>query len=185
MRVAVFLGSRAGTAKAFQDAAEALGLALAEAGIGLVYGGAAIGLMGIVADAALSRGGEVIGVLPRSLSGAEIAHGALSRLHIVESLQERKTVMAAMADGFVALPGGIGTMDELFEMWTWTQLGYQAKPCGILNVEGFYDHLIAQIETFVSNGFLTPSERDVLIHEKDIGPLISRLAARIREAAAR
>src|SRR5476651_1797699 len=143
--------------------ARLLGKTLAENGIGLVYGGASVGLMGAVADAAQAAGGEVIGVIPRSLLQKELAHTGLTDLRIVESMHERKALMAELSDGFIALPGGIGTLEELFEVWTWAQLGHHAKPCGLLNVRGFYDGLSAFIEHLVTERFLRPPHRNMLI----------------------
>jgi uncharacterized protein (TIGR00730 family) len=137
-RVCVFCGSSPGARPGYRAAAQALGAAIAKRGLGLVYGGAHVGLMGVVADAALAEGGEVIGVLPRALETKELAHRNLSALYVVESMHERKALMAELSDAFVALPGGIGTLEEIFEAWTWTQLGLHEKPCALLDVEGYY-----------------------------------------------
>jgi hypothetical protein len=176
-RVCVFCGSSEGSDPAYREAAAGLGRMLAEAGTGLVYGGASIGLMGAVADAALAAGGEVIGVMPRPLAEKEIAHGGLSELRIVGSMHERKALMAELSDGFIALPGGIGTFEELFEVWTWGQLGYHRKPCGILNVEGFYDQLIGFLDGVVAQRFLRAEHRRMLLQASDPALLLERLAA--------
>jgi hypothetical protein len=176
-RVCVFCGSSEGRDPAYREAAAGLGRMLAEAGTGLVYGGASIGLMGAVADAALAAGGEVIGVMPRPLAEKEIAHGGLSELRIVGSMHERKALMAELSDGFIALPGGIGTFEELFEVWTWGQLGYHRKPCGILNVEGFYDQLIGFLDGVVAQRFLRVEHRRMLLQASDPAVLLERLAA--------
>jgi hypothetical protein len=176
-RVCVFCGSSEGRDPAYREAAAGLGRMIAEAGTGLVYGGASIGLMGAVADAALAAGGEVIGVMPRPLAEKEIAHGGLSELRIVGSMHERKALMAELSDGFIALPGGIGTFEELFEVWTWGQLGYHRKPCGILNVEGFYDQLIGFLDGVVAQRFLRAEHRQMLLQASDPAVLLERLAA--------
>src|SRR3546814_750650 len=154
MRLCVFCGSSDGARPAYRDAAHALGKALADAGIGLVYGGAAVGLMGAVADGALARGGEVMGVLPRSLADRELAHPGLTQLHVVGSMHERKAMMAKLSDGFIALPGGLGTFEELFEIWTWAQLGYHRKPVALLNVDGYYDGLLSFLDHPVREAFV-------------------------------
>jgi uncharacterized protein (TIGR00730 family) len=176
-RICVFCGSSEGSEAVYREAATATGSALARAGIGLVYGGASVGLMGAVADAALAAGGEVTGVMPRPLVDKEIAHPSLSELHVVASMHERKALMAELSSGFVALPGGIGTLEELFEVWTWAQLGYHAKPCAILNVAGFYDHLVGFLDNVVEQRFLRVEHRRMLIEVTDPGELLARLAA--------
>ena len=176
-RLCVFCGSSTGDAPAYTAAARALGTALARQGIGLVYGGAAVGLMGAVADAALAQGGEVIGVIPEALVRKEVAHGGLVDLRIVGSMHERKALMAELSDGFIALPGGLGTLEELFEVWTWAQLGYHAKPCALLNVAGFYDPLIAFLDSVVGHRFLKPAHRDMLVVASDSEELLAQLAA--------
>ena len=145
------------------DVAEQVGRALADARIGLVYGGASVGLMGTVADAALAAGGEVVGVIPQSLVDREIAHPGLSELHVVQSMHERKALMAELSDGFVALPGGTGTLDELFEVYTWTQLGLHAKPLGLLDVRGYYESLVAFLDHAVAERFVTAEHREMLV----------------------
>lgn len=162
-RLCVFCGSSPGSDPAYTRAAAALGRALADAGIGLVYGGASVGLMGGVADAALAAGGRVTGVMPRALVEREIAHAGLSDLRVVGSMHERKALMAELSDGFIALPGGLGTFEELFEVWTWAQLGHHRKPCALLNVEGFYDGLVSFLDGVVERRFIRPEHRAMLI----------------------
>lgn len=162
-RLCVFSGSSSGLSSDYRTAAEDLGRLIARQGIGLVYGGAAVGLMGAVADAALAAGGEVIGVIPEALVQREVAHKGLEDLRVVGSMHERKQLMADLSDGFIALPGGIGTFEELFEVWTWTQLGTHAKPCAILNVRGFYDHLLAFLDHVVDEAFLKQVHRDMIV----------------------
>jgi hypothetical protein len=149
---------------------------LTERGIGVVYGGASVGCMGAVADAVLDGGGEVIGVIPRVLVEREIAHRRLTELRIVETLHERKALMAQLADGFIALPGGAGTLDELFEAWTWGQLGLHRKPVGLLNVAGYYDALTAFLDHALEAGFLNAEHRGMLAIEPDPGTLLDRFA---------
>ena len=176
-RLCVFCGSSAGNDPAYLQAARALGETLARSGIGLVYGGASVGLMGVVADAALVAGGEVTGVMPRALVEKEIAHSGLTDLRVVGSMHERKALMAELSDGFVALPGGIGTFEELFEVWTWGQLGHHTKPCALLNVRGFYDGLIAFLDKVVERGFMKATHRSMLIVAQAPLELIERLRA--------
>lgn len=159
---------------AYRDAAAALGRLLAREGIGLVYGGASVGLMGTVADAALAGGGEVIGVIPRALEAKEIAHAGLSALHVVETMHERKALMAELADGFIALPGGMGTFDEFFEVVTWAQLGIHAKPFGLLNVAGYYDRLAAFLDHTVAEGFVRGEHREMIVVEESPEALLER-----------
>ena len=161
-RICVFCGSHDGRAPAWRDAARALGTAIAASGIELVYGGGGRGMMGAVADAALAARGRVIGVIPRDLFQREFLHGGLTELHAMNGMLERKALMAELSDGFISLPGGIGTMDELFEMWTWTQLGIHAKPSVLLNVDGYYDSLIAFLDEMTEAGFLGPDPRAIL-----------------------
>jgi len=161
--VCVFCGASSGTNPAYREAAVALGRALAERKLTLVYGGGAVGLMGIVADAALEAGGEVIGIIPESLMNAEIGHKGLSRLEVVDGMHARKARMAELSDAFIALPGGLGTLEELFEVWTWGQLGYHAKPLGLLDVNGFYDKLGGFLDHIVEEGFVRPQHRDMLL----------------------
>lgn len=177
MRVCVFCGSSMGARPAYADVARALGRLLAERGIGLVYGGASVGLMGVVADAALAGGGEVIGVLPRTLVDREIAHRSLTELRIVESMHERKAAMAELSDAFVALPGGLGTLEELFEVWTWAQLGLHRKPVALLDVASFFAPLSAFLDQAVNERFLKSLNRSMLITETDAAALLDQLSA--------
>ena len=163
MRYCVFCGSRPGVRPAYTAAAEELGRLLAHRGIGLVYGGASVGLMGAVANAALAAGGEVIGVIPRDLVRREVAHTALGDLRVVDTMHQRKALMAELSDGFIAMPGGVGTLDETFEIWTWAQLGHHSKPCALLNVEGYYDKLNGFLDSIVEEGFLRSEHRAGLI----------------------
>lgn len=175
MRYCVFAGSSSGSDASFAKAAARVGAALAERGIGLVYGGASVGLMGILADAAQSHGGEVIGVIPRALVEKEVSHSGLSDLRIVDSIHERKALMGELSDGFIALPGGIGTLEELFEAWTGAQLGHHEKPCALLNVGGFYDGLTSFLDHVVEAAFLKPVHRDMLIIADNVDALLSAL----------
>jgi uncharacterized protein (TIGR00730 family) len=176
-RLCVFCGSSEGNDPAYLQAARALGETLARSGIGLVDGGASVGLMGVLADAALVAGGEVTGVMPRALVEKEIAHSRLTDLRVVGSMHERKALMAELSDGFVALPGGIGTFEELFEVWTWAQLGHHTKPCALLNVRSFYDGLIAFLDQVVERGFMKDAHRSMLIVAQRPMELIERLRA--------
>jgi uncharacterized protein (TIGR00730 family) len=165
-RLCVFSGSSPGAQPAYAEAARELGGALAAQGIGLVYGGASVGLMGVVADAALDAGADVVGVIPQALVDREIAHPRVTDLRVVGSMHERKALMADLADGFVALPGGMGTLEELFEVYTWTQLGLHAKPLGLLDVRGYYSQLAAFLDHAVEERFLTPEHREMLVLEE-------------------
>lgn len=178
-RICVFCGSSAGDDPRFLDAARRLGALLAERGLGLVYGGATVGLMGAVADAALAHGGHVTGVIPSRLVERELAHHGLPDLRVVASMHERKALMADLADGFVALPGGIGTLEETFEVLTWAQLGLHHKPIGILNVAGYYAPLLTFLDHAVASRFVRREHRDVLLIEHDPGRLLDRLAAHV------
>ncbi len=171
----VYCGSSAGRDPAYADAARALGRQMAERGLSLVYGGGHVGLMGIIADAVLDAGGEVTGVIPAALMEAEVGHERLSRLHVVKDMHERKAMMAEQADGFIAMPGGIGTLEELFEVMTWLQLGYHAKPVGVLNVRGFYDGLLAFLDQQQATGFLRAEHRALLIADTDPASLLERM----------
>jgi uncharacterized protein (TIGR00730 family) len=170
----VFCGSSAGRVRHVEVAAGVGGL-LAERGVGVVYGGGRIGTMGALADGALKAGGSVIGVIPRHMIEWEIAHDGLTELHVVDTMHQRKALMADLSDAFVALPGGAGTMDELFEIWTWAQLELHAKPIGLLNVDGFYDHLIALIDHMVAEGFLKAPYREMVLVDDDFERLLNRL----------
>lgn len=163
MRVAVFLGSSTGRRPEYLRAAAAFGRDLAAAGVGIVYGGASVGMMGVLADAALDAGGEVIGVIPGGLFAAEVAHQGLTRLEVVATMHERKARMADLADGFAALPGGLGTLDELFEILTWRQIGLHAKPIALLDVGGFWDGLTAMVDRLTADGLVPESSRASLV----------------------
>ncbi len=157
--IGIFCGSSAGEHPLYLETARLVGRTLAQQGLALVYGGGKVGLMGAVADAALEAGGVVIGVMPRGLVEREIAHRGLTELHVVEDMHERKTKMAALADGFIALPGGAGTLEEIFEQWTWAQLGIHEKPCAFLNIKGYYDPLQAMVDNMVREGFMHRATR--------------------------
>ncbi len=174
-RVCVFCGSAAGARPAYRRAAARLGEALARRGLGLVYGGGSIGLMGMVADAALAAGGEVVGVIPRRLARKEIAHAGLTRLRVVPSMHARKAMMADLADAFVAMPGGLGTLEELTEVLTWAQLGLHAKPCALLEVAGYWRPLIRLLDHAVEERFLKPEHRRLLLVERSPERLLDRL----------
>lgn len=180
----VYCGSRPGDDARFASAARAIGQAIGQRGWRLVYGGGRAGLMGSVADAALAAGAEVIGVIPRALMGRELGHGGLTELHVVETMHERKRLMAERSDAFVALPGGIGTFEELFEVWTWLQLGYHAKPVGLLNAAGYYDGLLAFLDHSVARGFVPAAQRDLLQVRPDADTLLDRMAALARVTSA-
>jgi hypothetical protein len=173
--VCVYCGSNAGATAVYAAAARSLARSLARAGLGLVYGGGSIGLMGVLAEAALAEGVAVTGVAPRRLLEREVVHGQLTRLHVVESMHERKAKMAELADAFIALPGGYGTLDELFEALTWTQLGYHRKPCGLLNVAGFFDRLADYLDHALAEGFLTRQHREMLVVADDPDLMIETL----------
>jgi uncharacterized protein (TIGR00730 family) len=174
-RLCVFCGSKAGNKEVYALSARQLGKAMVERGLGLVYGGGHIGLMGVLADAVLTAGGEAIGVIPKSMIEAELAHTKLTQLHVVDTMHQRKAMMADLADGFVAIPGGFGTADEFFEILTWSQLRYHAKPIGILNVEGFFDPLLAWLDRAVVEGFLKTKHRQLLIEAQEPDQLLDRL----------
>lgn len=174
-RITVFCASSFGTEKIYEEQAIALGKTLAEQNIELVYGGANVGLMGAVADGALNAGGKVIGVLPNFLRSKEIAHLGLTELILVESMHERKTKMNDLCDGVIALPGGFGTLEELFEMLTWAQLGLHKKPIAILNVNGFYDSLIALLQTMTEKGLLKEVNREMLLVSDNIDDLLDKM----------
>lgn len=161
--VAVFCGSRTGNNPTFTEAAKAFGQCLVKRGYGLVYGGGNVGLMGVIADSVLDAGGDVIGVIPEHLKSREVAHGGLTELHVVKDMHERKALMAELAHAFVAMPGGIGTLEEIFEAWTWAQLGYHHKPCAFFNVDGFFDPLLQLIEQMVENEFLAKNYAEMII----------------------
>lgn len=171
----VFCGSSPGVSPIYLASARRLGALLARAGIGLVYGGASVGLMGAIADASLEGGGSVVGVIPRALQDREVAHKGLTDLRIVESMHERKALMAELSDAFLALPGGLGTLEELFEVWTWGLLGIHAKPCGLLNVGGYFGPLLTFLDYASAEGFVRPAHREMAIVDADAERLIERL----------
>ncbi|EGB16426.1 Conserved hypothetical protein CHP00730 [Pseudodesulfovibrio mercurii] len=175
-RLCVYLGSNPGNNPAYVAAAEAVGRELAARGIGLVYGGSSTGLMGRLADACLAAGGEAIGVIPKRLVEKEIAHQGLTESHVVNSMHERKQLMADFSDGFITLPGGIGTLEEFFEVLTWSQIGYHAKPCGLLDVNGYYTCLAEHMDRMVAEGFLLPDHRRMVLTSPDPGELIDMFA---------
>ncbi len=174
--VCVFCGSNNGSRDAYRSAAEDLGRTIARRGLRLVYGGASVGLMGAVADAALAAGGTVVGVMPRSLVAKEIAHNGLSELRVVRSMHERKALMADLSDGFAALPGGVGTLEEFFEVWTWGQLGDHRKPIGLLNIADYFDGLLSFLDHQAGELFMARAHRDMLIVEDDPAALLDRFA---------
>lgn len=176
-RICVFCGSSPGLNPIFASSARALATELAARGVDVVYGGGNVGLMGMVADAALAAGGRVIGVIPHALVTRELAHQGLSEIHVVDSMHERKALMSSLSDGFIALPGGFGTLEEFCEAVTWTQLGVHAKPCGLLNVAGFYDGLLAFLEHALDEEFLRPTHREIVVSDTDPSALIDRLVA--------
>lgn len=174
-RVCVFCGSARGTKTPYTDQATELGTNLAQSGLGVVYGGAHVGLMASVADAALASGGEVIGVIPQTLVDRELAHASLTELHVVASMHERKALMAKLSSAFVALPGGFGTLDEFCEILTWAQLGIHNKPCILLNTEGYWTGFLNFLDEAVLQGFITPSNRNLVLVAKDIPALLAML----------
>ncbi|HUJ14514.1 MAG TPA: TIGR00730 family Rossman fold protein, partial [Thermoanaerobaculia bacterium] len=173
MRICVFCGANSGANPSYASAAKSFGSLLASRGIGIVYGGGSVGLMGALADAALTAGGEVTGVIPRALWEREVGHRALTQIHIVETMHERKAMMSQLSDAFVALPGGLGTLEEIFEVWTWGQLGLHRKPCGFLNVNDYFSPLIAFIDRGVESGFVRPQHRAMAIVESDPDRLLA------------
>lgn len=174
--ICVYCGSSPGRLDAYADGARTLAQALVERDLGLVYGGASVGIMGLVADAVLQRGGRVIGVIPEALERKELAHRGLTELHVTASMHERKMRMAELSDGFIALPGGIGTFEEIFEIWTWAQLGFHAKPCGLLNIAGYYDGLTHFLDHAVAERFVKPQHRAILHVEAEAATLLERFA---------
>ena len=174
-RVCVFCGSSSGVRSAYAAAARRLGGALAGRGLGLVYGGGHVGLMGTLADAVLAAGGEAVGVIPQALVDKELAHGGLTHLHVVQTMHQRKALMADLADGFIALPGGFGTADELFEILTWGQLGLHAKPIGLVNVEGYFNALLTWLDYTVREQLVRPEHRQLLLAAEDPGQVLDLL----------
>jgi uncharacterized protein (TIGR00730 family) len=176
-RICVFCGSSPGRSASYAAAASELGRLLAKRGIGLVYGGANVGLMGALANAVMDAGGDVIGVIPQSLVKYEVAHRGLPDLRVVASMHERKAMMAELADGFIAMPGGNGTLEEFFEVLTWAQLGEHSKPCGLLDIDDYYSHLLAFLDHAVEERFLRPEHRKMLVVESSPEAILDRLAA--------
>jgi uncharacterized protein (TIGR00730 family) len=174
MRICIFCGSSSGHDAAFAEGAAAAARSIALSGAGVVYGGGRVGLMGIVADAALAAGGEVVGVMPRALAEREIAHRGLDRLVVVETMHERKTRMSELSDAFLALPGGAGTLEEIFEQWTWGQLGIHGKPCGFLDLKGYFEPIRAMVERMTGEGFLHPQHASMLIFSDGIDEMLAR-----------
>jgi hypothetical protein len=174
-RVCVFCGANNGMRTVYSEAAKAMGLALIRRSIGLVYGGGHVGLMGVIADIVKKEGGEVIGVIPEALVAKEVAYAELKDLRVVGSMHERKALMAELSDAFIALPGGYGTLEEYFEVLTWAQLGFHQKPCGILNVQGFYDPLLSLLDHTLTEGFLRPVHRSLVLVEEEPERLLDML----------
>jgi uncharacterized protein (TIGR00730 family) len=176
-RICVYCGSRSGASPDYAQAAQAVGTAIGQRGWQLVYGGGKAGLMGVVADAVLAHGGQVTGVIPQSLMDREVGHTGLTELHVVQTMHERKRMMAERADAFLALPGGIGTFEELFEVWTWRQLGYHDKPVGLLDVNHYYADLLRFLDHTEAQGFVAPAQRSLLQVDSDVPRLLSALHA--------
>src|SRR5688572_3001855 len=176
-RLCVFCGSSVGNQSAYAEAAQAMGALLAARGIGLVYGGGHVGLMGVIADAVMVHGGEVIGVIPQTLADREIAHTGITELRVVDSMHSRKAMMAELSDAFIAMPGGVGTFEEFFEVVTWTQLGLHRKPCGLLNVGGFYAPLSAFIDMATAEGFIRTEHRAAIVMDSDPATLLDVMSA--------
>ncbi|MEO8299884.1 MAG: TIGR00730 family Rossman fold protein [Burkholderiales bacterium] len=177
LRLCVYCGSRSGTSPLYTEAARALGTAIGARGWQLVYGGGRVGLMGTVADAALAAGAAVIGVIPESLMHREVGHAGLTALHVVPDMHQRKRLMAEQADAFLALPGGLGTLEEIFEVWTWRHLGYHAKPLALLNVAGYYNELLRFLQHAQEQDFIGAAQQEALLVEQTIDPLLDRIAA--------
>jgi uncharacterized protein (TIGR00730 family) len=173
--VCVYCGSSPGASPVYTDAAKAFGRALVAANLGLVYGGGKVGLMGVIADTVMAEGGNAIGVIPELLVNKEVGHEGLSELHVVPDMHQRKKMMADLSDAFVALPGGAGTLEELFEVFTWAQLGYHRKPVAVLNIDGFYDPLITLLKHTVSEGFMRQTYLDMLLIDSDPAALIAKM----------
>lgn len=176
-RICVFCGSSPGVRPEYAQAAREMGRAMAERGIGLVYGGGHVGLMGIIADAVMEHGGKAIGVIPEGLMRREVGHRGLTELHVVASMHERKQLMANLSDGFVAMPGGYGTFEEFCEVITWSQLGIHPKPCGLLNVLGYYDALLAMFDHGVAEGFIRPRHREIVLRDTRPEALLETMRA--------
>lgn len=176
-RIAVYCGSATPEDPRYIELAQQVGRTLATSGIGVVYGGGKLGLMGAVADSALAAGGEVIGVIPEALVNSEVAHRGCTELHVVSGMHERKLAFTNLSDGFLTIPGGVGTMDELWEAVSWAQLGYHAKPVGLLNAFGFYDQLLAFNHHMIAVGFIRPAHAGIIIAEPELDLLLTRMAA--------
>jgi uncharacterized protein (TIGR00730 family) len=177
MKICIFCGSSSGHDPAYADGAADAARSLAQSGASLIFGGGRVGLMGVIADAALGAGGEVIGVMPRSLVAREIAHRGLQHLHVVETMHERKTTMSNLADAFLALPGGAGTLEEMFEQWTWGQLGIHRKPCAFLNLKGYFDPIRAMLDRMVAEGFLLPQFAAMLTFSSSMPEILAAFRA--------
>jgi uncharacterized protein (TIGR00730 family) len=175
-RICVYCGSSPGKLSQYSEAGRLLGHELAARGLGLVYGGSGIGVMGAVANGVLEMGGKTFGIIPHSLATKEVAHDGLDELYVVDSMHERKAKMAELSDGFIALPGGWGTFEEIFEMLTWAQLGFHEKPCGLLNVSAYYDHLFAFLDHAIDQRFVKEEYRPMIIKENDAGRLLDRFS---------
>jgi uncharacterized protein (TIGR00730 family) len=174
-KICVFTGSRSGASREYTAAAQQLGRELVERGYGLVYGGGNVGLMNVIANTVLELNGTVVGVIPNALVSKEVAHRGLTELRVVGSMHERKALMAELSDGFIAMPGGIGTMEEFFEVLSWAQLGLHEKPCGLLNVAGYYDFLVGFLDQAVDKDFVKPKHRALMLVEKEPAALLDRL----------
>lgn len=177
-RIVVYCGANVGNNPAYRGAAESVGRTLAQQGIGLVYGGGGVGLMGVVADAALAAGGEVIGVIPEALKALEVEHKNLTEMHVVPDMHSRKAMMLGLSDGVIAMPGGFGTMDELFEALTWSQLDYHRKLCGLLNVAGYYDHLLAWVKHSVEVGLVKAVNMELIVPGETVEELLHGMRTR-------
>ncbi|HUO12514.1 MAG TPA: TIGR00730 family Rossman fold protein [Caulobacteraceae bacterium] len=179
MRFCVFMGSSFGRLPAYREAAAEFGRLMTARGVGVVYGGNTLGLMGVLAETAFALGAEVIGVIPHSIAEAEAARTELTKLHVVDTMHERKALMSRLSDAFVALPGGLGTLEELFEVWTWAKLGIQARPIGVLNVAGFYDRLLEFIRQLETEGFVAHEDHDLIVVSDNPGELVEKLIERV------
>jgi uncharacterized protein (TIGR00730 family) len=177
MNLCIFCGSAVGARASYTEAAQRLGALLAKRGIGLVYGGGNVGLMGVIADTVMAAGGTVIGVMPRNLIAREIGHAGITELRVVDTMHQRKALMADLSSAFIALPGGYGTFDEFFEVVTWTQLGLHRKGCGLLNIDGYYDPFVAMLDRAVAEGFIKPENRALVLDDVSPDRLLDRVLA--------
>lgn len=175
--ICIYCGSNFGRQEAYANAARTLAKSLVDRNIRLVYGGASVGIMGLIADTVLHLGGQAVGVIPEALVRKEVAHKNLTELHVTQSMHERKTLMAELSDGFIAMPGGIGTLEEIFEIWTWAQLGFHTKPCGLLNIEGYFDSLTTFLDHAVAEQFIKTPHRSILLTDTNPEKLLDRLAS--------